>query len=221
MIDRNKPSHSLNDAFYWKVPGDVPGWRSKADPFQSRRSEQNPNYQFIPKLEIAKSKMHDLDDRATKASSSKPKSRPEPDLELSNSRELVDPQTNNSVSTTLPNLFLLSVILMLFLFVDYQNKPLELVTENNIVQKQIVIEPRPEASVKPKVFQITLGEKTKTAESTLREITHVVVKGDTLWDISETYVKNPFRYPELAKLSSIINPDLIYPNDLIRIHIYN
>jgi nucleoid-associated protein YgaU len=48
----------------------------------------------------------------------------------------------------------------------------------------------------------------------------VVVKGDTLWDIAEAYVKDPFRYPELAELSKIKNPDLIYPYDLVRIHIY-
>ena len=49
------------------------------------------------------------------------------------------------------------------------------------------------------------------------EIIHIVVKGDTLWDISAKYLGNPFRYPELAKLSRINDPDLIYPGDLIRI----
>ncbi len=49
------------------------------------------------------------------------------------------------------------------------------------------------------------------------EIIHMVVKGDTLWDISAKYLGNPFRYPELAKLSRINDPDLIYPGDLIRI----
>jgi len=49
------------------------------------------------------------------------------------------------------------------------------------------------------------------------EIIHIVIKGDTLWDISAKYLGNPFRYPELAKLSRINDPDLIYPGDLIRI----
>ncbi len=48
-------------------------------------------------------------------------------------------------------------------------------------------------------------------------ITHVVVEGDTLWDIAERYVKDPFRYPELARYSNIKNPDLIYPGDIVRI----
>lgn len=49
------------------------------------------------------------------------------------------------------------------------------------------------------------------------EIIHIVVKGDTLWTIAKHYVKNPYRYPELARLSKIKNPDLIYPGDRVRI----
>ena len=51
------------------------------------------------------------------------------------------------------------------------------------------------------------------------EIMHIVVEGDTLWDIAARYLGDPFRYPELAKLSRINDPDLIYPGDLIRITI--
>ncbi|MBW2607367.1 MAG: LysM peptidoglycan-binding domain-containing protein [Deltaproteobacteria bacterium] len=46
---------------------------------------------------------------------------------------------------------------------------------------------------------------------------HFVVKGDTLWDIAARYLGDPFLYPELAKLSRINDPDLIYPGDIIRI----
>ena len=48
-------------------------------------------------------------------------------------------------------------------------------------------------------------------------ITHVVERGDTLWDIAEAYLNDPFRYPELAQLSGIVNPDLIYPGEIVRI----
>lgn len=54
-------------------------------------------------------------------------------------------------------------------------------------------------------------------ESSSNTKTHEVKKGDTLWDIAEKYVKDPFRYPELAALSKIKNPDLIYPGDIVRI----
>ena len=49
------------------------------------------------------------------------------------------------------------------------------------------------------------------------QFTHVVVKGDTLWHIAQRYLGNPYRYPELARLSLIKNPDLIYPGDIVRI----
>jgi chemotaxis signal transduction protein/LysM repeat protein len=70
-------------------------------------------------------------------------------------------------------------------------------------------EPLPEPQPEP--------VKPKPAPKKKRVITHVVVKGDTLWDIAERYVKDPYRYPELARLSGIKNPDLIYPGDIVRI----
>ena len=69
-----------------------------------------------------------------------------------------------------------------------------------------------------------LPEKTedKTKESSENKISsvkhvHLVVKGDTLWHIAKRYVNNPWRYPELARLSDIKNPDLIYPGDKVTI----
>lgn len=59
--------------------------------------------------------------------------------------------------------------------------------------------------------------KTQHAATRRVEIIHIVVKGDTLWDIAKRYVKDPFRYPELARLSKIKNPDLIYPGERVRI----
>jgi len=53
----------------------------------------------------------------------------------------------------------------------------------------------------------------------VEEVTHIVVKGDTLWDIANRYINDPFRYPELARLSKIRNPDLIYPGDRVHIRI--
>jgi len=48
--------------------------------------------------------------------------------------------------------------------------------------------------------------------------THNVIKGDTLWDISGKYLKNPFLWPEVWKQNpEIKNPDLIYPGDRVRI----
>jgi len=47
------------------------------------------------------------------------------------------------------------------------------------------------------------------------KIIHIVTHGNTLWFIAKRYIKNPYRYPELARLNHIKNPDLIYPGDRV------
>lgn len=49
------------------------------------------------------------------------------------------------------------------------------------------------------------------------DCTHIVVKGDTLWDIAEHYTHSAFNYPELARQSGIRNPHRIYPGNKVRI----
>ena len=44
---------------------------------------------------------------------------------------------------------------------------------------------------------------------------HVVKPGDSLWGVAKKYLGNGSRYPEIAKLNNIKNPDLIYDGQTI------
>jgi len=61
----------------------------------------------------------------------------------------------------------------------------------------------------------TEGVTDKVAVQKSRRLQHIVVKGDTLWSITGRYINKPWLYPEIARLSNIDNPHLIYPGQRV------
>ncbi len=80
------------------------------------------------------------------------------------------------------------------------------------------VEPNPEPTVpEAKEDDIVIIEKAEevvpkqppVAEEKPKNITYKIKWGDTLWDIADTYYKNPWRYKYIARYNGIKNPDYI------------
>jgi LysM repeat protein len=78
--------------------------------------------------------------------------------------------------------------------------------------------PEPEPAVpEAKEDEIVIIEKAEevvpkqppVAEEKPKNITYKIKWGDTLWDIADTYYKNPWRYKYIARYNGIKNPDYI------------
>ncbi|HNY20762.1 MAG TPA: LysM peptidoglycan-binding domain-containing protein [Treponemataceae bacterium] len=89
-------------------------------------------------------------------------------------------------------------------------------------------EPAPEATTPPPVETTEPAPAATVTEEPVvpaapepapeAEATHYKIKwGDTLWDISESYYKTPWRYPEISKFNKIKNPNLIISGTYIDI----
>jgi hypothetical protein len=76
-------------------------------------------------------------------------------------------------------------------------------------------------TIKGSKQSVSLGDdsgKKSPGSTTLLPGTHTVKKGDTLWDICDSYFANPWQWPRVWSYNpDILNPHWIYPGEVVRL----
>ena len=118
----------------------------------------------------------------------------------------------------------IATLLILFIIPSKYNLISKKNTKTQVVIEEPVPAPEPEPVVEPepavpqaKEDEIVIIEKAEevvpeqppVAEEKPKNITYKIKWGDTLWDIADTYYKNPWRYKYIARYNGIKNPDYI------------
>ena len=80
-----------------------------------------------------------------------------------------------------------------------------------VIEPEPIVQPEPEVEVAPEPQEVESSVVMPDYPER-----YVVVKGDTLWDISKRFLKDPWLWPSVWHINpGIRNPHLIYPGDII------
>jgi nucleoid-associated protein YgaU len=60
-------------------------------------------------------------------------------------------------------------------------------------------------------------DKTVTADKPITGVSYKIVAGDNLWNISVRAYGDGFRWVEIARVNKLVNPNLIYPENQLRL----
>lgn len=89
-----------------------------------------------------------------------------------------------------------------------------------MVQEPMIAEPEPIPESDLAAIEDQPGGETSALAAPNFPERYVVVKGDTLWDISKRFLNDPWLWPSVWHINpSIRNPHLIYPGDIIVMYI--
>lgn len=94
------------------------------------------------------------------------------------------------------------------------NKPVDTGSVQGDKKQSVIAEQETEDKAET-ASSVNADSVDKKAPAISRRLQHIVVKGDTLWSITGRYINKPWRYPEIARLSNIDNPHLIYPGQRV------
>ncbi|MCF0241316.1 MAG: LysM peptidoglycan-binding domain-containing protein, partial [Treponema sp.] len=120
---------------------------------------------------------------------------------------------------------IIAVLLILFVIPSKLNilnkisdKTIEKVEEPVVVPPVVIPEPEEELVPKAKEDEVIVIEEAEEVipeipappvEEPKQDIIYKIKWGDTLWDIADTYYKNPWRYKKIANYNGIKDPDYI------------
>lgn len=94
--------------------------------------------------------------------------------------------------------------------------PVKLKQYRNYATKVIPMQQTQKAT-NNKVIFIPAKEERPPSSNQPSNKTYTVKSGDCLWNICKQYLGDGSKYPEIAKLNNISNPNLIYPGQVLKL----